>query len=172
MHTWTTSLDDLPLFGDSTSNQALLLSPPIAPAPISDTPTFPNYTLPVANLSYPDFGTSEPKNVTLVVAPTSSSSIFTSLPRTGCALRAVAANGVQQLGLKQSDGLWLKDGNGWRWQWVISGLNPQTNYTVFAVTNETYVSGPINFVTKSGTLSRANVLLTSSTSVQRPSPAL
>lgn len=54
-----------------------------------------------------------------------------------------------------ADGLWLKDEAGWRWQWLISGLQPQTNYTAYVVQNNTKVSQPINFVTKSGTCRNA-----------------
>ncbi|KAF7799150.1 hypothetical protein EIP86_010381 [Pleurotus ostreatoroseus] len=146
------TLDDidisLPLLGDTTSNQALLFSPPIASAPVPENPSYPNYTLSSANLSYP-VGPSSPLGVTLSIFPTSSSSL-SSLPRTGCALRNSSTEGFVNVGAKESEGLWLKNDDGWRWQWVVNGLQPQTNYTVFAVTNGTHVSGPINFVTKSG----------------------
>ncbi|KAI6000346.1 hypothetical protein F5J12DRAFT_914305 [Pisolithus orientalis] len=42
-----------PLFGDSTTNQAILFSPPFAFMTKSE-PTYPNYTRPLADLSLPD----------------------------------------------------------------------------------------------------------------------
>ena len=148
MHTVTDSLDTLPLLGDTTSNQVLLFSQSTAPPPSQDTPQYPNYTLPAANLSYP-VGPSSPMNVSLFLITTDASSLST-LPRTGCAMRASTADSARNLGASQSQGLWLRDQSGWRWQWLVNGLTPQTNYTVYAIANETYVSGPINFATKSG----------------------
>lgn len=148
LHTLNDSELNLPLLGDTTSNQALLFSPPIASGPSYEAPSYPNYTLPTANSSYPAWPLS-PLNVTLSIIPTTSSTL-SSLPRTGCALRGSTAEGMLDVGVKESDGPWLKNDDGWRWQWVVNGLAPQTNYTVFAITNTTHVSGPINFVTKSG----------------------
>lgn len=148
LHTLNDSVVSLPLLGDTTSNQALLFSPPIASGPSHETPSYPNYTLPAANSSYP-VGPSSPLGVTLSIIPTTSSALST-LPRTGCALRNSTAEGLLNVGAKESEGLWLKDDDGWRWQWMVNGLTPQTNYTIFAITDTTHVSGPINFVTKSG----------------------
>lgn len=64
-------------------------------------------------------------------------------------MRSTTTDDANNLGASQSEGLWLKDQNGWRWQWVVSGLSPETNYTVYSVTDGTHVAGPINFVTKS-----------------------
>ncbi|CDO70669.1 hypothetical protein BN946_scf184761.g6 [Trametes cinnabarina] len=73
------SAPDYPLLGDTTSNQALIFSPPFDPVqPVQ--PSFPNYTLPAANLSFPP-PPSPPTNYTLVFAPTSSSGL-SSIPRT------------------------------------------------------------------------------------------
>lgn len=141
--------NEYPFLGDTTSNQALLFSPAFSrPDPIH--PTYPNYTLPPANLSFPT-GPSSPANWTLIILPTSSSSL-NSFPRTACALSGVRARDVLHVGATQSEGLWLKDENGWRWQWIIDGLTPATNYTVFAMQDSKKVSSPINFVTKSGML--------------------
>ena len=133
-------LEDLPFLGDTTSNQALLFSPSFAPAP-SEQPSWPQYTLPSANLSAPVAPSSS--NFTLLISPTSSN--LAAVPQTGCRLRATQSSGNQQGG-----GSWLLDSNGWRQQWLVDGLSPATNYTVFVIENNTTVSGPINIVTKSG----------------------
>ncbi|KAF7983107.1 hypothetical protein HWV62_24051 [Athelia sp. TMB] len=132
-------LEDLPFLGDTTSNQALLFSPSFAPAP-SEQPSWPQYTLPSANLSAPVAPSSS--NFTLLISPTSSN--LAAVPQTGCRLRTTLSSGNQQGG-----GSWLLDGNGWRQQWLVDGLSPATNYTVFVIENNTTVSGPINIVTKS-----------------------
>ncbi|KAI0942463.1 hypothetical protein AcW1_003091 [Taiwanofungus camphoratus] len=143
-------LDSLPLLGDTTSNQALLFSPPFSPPEVS-TPTYPNYTLPPANLTFPA-APSSPPNFSMFVAPTTSSALA-SLPRTGCAMQAVQQSGFFYEPSAASEGLWLRDTNGWRWQWFINYLMPETNYTVYAVQNETKVAGPINFRTKTASFS-------------------
>ena len=88
--------------------------------------------------------------------PTSTSSL-TSLPRTECAIRAAtqqASSGVTILSRSQSDNLWLRDANGWRWEWFLSGLTPRTNYTAYALQDgQLAASKPVMFVTKSGTCS-------------------
>ncbi|KAI8995212.1 stretch-activated Ca2+-permeable channel component-domain-containing protein [Trametes punicea] len=139
---------DYPFLGDTTSNQALIFSPPFAPVPPVD-PTFPNYTLPPANLTFPS-PPSPPINYTLVFAPTSSKNL-SSLPRTSCALKSTAvANGATLLPPAASEGLWLRDADGWRWQWLVNGLNPRTNYTLFAFRDgELRSSPPAYFLTKS-----------------------
>lgn len=131
-------LDALPLLGDTTSNEALIFSLPFAPAP-PEQPSYPNYTLSRANPSIPNPPTSP--NFTLVLFPTSSSFI----PQTGCRLTATQSSGNQ---LNQT--LWLRDETGWRSQWLVGGLNPATNFTVFVVQDSTKISGPIYFLTKSG----------------------
>ena len=75
-------------------------------------------------------------------------------------MRSATTDGAQTFGTAQSDGLWLKDQNGWRWQWVVTGLSPQTNYTVYSITDSTHVAGPINFVTKSGVFMRFSPVMT------------
>ncbi|CAL1702382.1 unnamed protein product [Somion occarium] len=139
-------MDSYPFLGDTTSNQALLFSPAFGEASTSN-PTYPNYTLPAANLSFPQ-GPSSPPNFTLIIVPTSSSSLA-SVPRTACAMSSVRAADVLHEGPAESEGLWLKDQAGWRWQWLVNGLTPATNYTVYAMQDNSKVSSPINFVTKS-----------------------
>lgn len=139
--------NEYPFLGDTTANQALLFSPAFDP-PETIHPTYPNYTLPPANLSFPT-GPTSPPNYTLIILPTLSSSL-SSVPRTACALSGVRARDVLHQGGAQSEGLWLKDQNGWRWQWLVDGLTPATNYTVLAMQDRKKVSSSINFVTKSG----------------------
>ncbi|KAI0791360.1 stretch-activated Ca2+-permeable channel component-domain-containing protein [Abortiporus biennis] len=141
--------DDYPLLGDSTSNQVLLFSPPFSPFNITQ-PTYPNYTLPPAELSFPQ-GPRSPPNYTLYFTPTSNPTLA-SIPRTSCALRALDGPEDFNEGAAESQGLWLRDTSGWRWQWLVNGLTPLTNYTVFAL-NGSQVSNPINFITKSAAFS-------------------
>ncbi|EMD35802.1 hypothetical protein CERSUDRAFT_115744 [Gelatoporia subvermispora B] len=145
-------LDTLPLFGDTTSNQAFVFSPPFLP-PSYYTPTYPNYTLPPANLTFPP-APSSPPDYTMYIIPTSPSTL--ALPRTGCGLTtaaSIASNNIITQPQDASQGMWLRDSDGWRWQWLVNGLVPQTNYTAYAVQNEANVSGPIFFVTKSASFS-------------------
>jgi calcium channel MID1 len=136
----------LPQLGDTTSNQAILFSRPFSTPPLLQ-PSYPNYTLPPANLSLPAPPDFVP-NFTLILDPTLSSSL-TTIPQTGCRLNNIASAGTT---LNQS--LWLRDGEGegWRMQWLLEGLTPSTNYTAYVVESSTKVSGPIFFVTKSGRL--------------------
>ncbi|KAI0338114.1 hypothetical protein BDW22DRAFT_1409662 [Trametopsis cervina] len=146
-------LDGLPLLGDTTANQALIFSPPLSNANTThiDEPTYPNYILPPANTSLPDGAPALPVDVSVFIAPTSTSDL-PSLPRTGCAIRAATFKDshFKDSERTKDNGLWLRDASGWRWQWLLSGLTPLTNYTTYVIENGTKVSGPINFVTKSG----------------------
>lgn len=140
----------LPLLGDTTSNQVLLFSPSFAPPPHVQ-PSYPNYTLSAANLTFPT-APADPPNYQMFIAPTSSFG-SAGIPRTGCALTTAAGgtgSGMFMVGAQQSEGLWLRDNDGWRWQWLVQGLAPSTNYTAFAVLDSTKVSEAIMFVTKSG----------------------
>ncbi|KZT63560.1 hypothetical protein DAEQUDRAFT_770506 [Daedalea quercina L-15889] len=139
-------LNELPLFSDSTANQLLAFSPPFSSSNISS-PSYPNYTLPAAILTFPPEPQSPPDYSLFIAATTSSA--FVSLPRTGCAFRDSASNIGHYVTPSQSEGLWLRDADGWRWQWFVNGLVPRTNYTVYAVKNETQVTEPIYFATKS-----------------------
>ncbi|KAF9005223.1 stretch-activated Ca2+-permeable channel component-domain-containing protein [Cyathus striatus] len=139
-------LTNLPLFGDSTANQALIFSAPFL-APSLPKPSYPNYTLPGGNLSFPDPPSSSP-NFTIIVQSTASG--IASGHQTGCFLSSqrssLNVNVVNQT-------LWLKDADGWRSQWILGGLSPSTNYTVYVVQDSTKVSGPIYFATKSAAYS-------------------
>jgi hypothetical protein len=132
-----------PFLGDTTSNQAFIFSAPFTPS-VEAKPTYPNYTLPPANLSAPAPPSSSP-NFTLVVAPSSSS--LPSLPQTACMLSAQRSTGTVR-----NQSLWLRDEEGWRSQWLLEGLSPATNYTAYVIQDSRKVSGPMYFVTKSGTV--------------------
>jgi calcium channel MID1 len=131
-----------PLFGDSTNNQAIVFSPVLASAPPLNTPSYPNYTLPSADSSLPSAPGSTP-NVTLIVTQSSNKPLL----RTSCFLNSSA---ISTTGTIVNSSLWLRDpDDGWRTQWLLSGLTPQTNYTAFVIQDTHKVSGPINFLTKS-----------------------
>ena len=136
------TLGEVPLLGDTTANQVLLFSPPYASAPVED-PTYPNYTLPAANASLPSPPTAP--NFTLIISPTSASF---SLSQSACLLSSQSSTGTIA-----SQFPWLRDEQGWRMQWIVEGLSPQTNYTAFVVQDGSKVSGPIYFVTKSASFS-------------------
>ncbi|KAK7472238.1 stretch-activated cation channel mid1 [Stygiomarasmius scandens] len=135
------TLDALPLFGDTTANQALLFSPPFDPPSISD-PTYPNYTLPIPGLDAPSAPSTSP-NFTLVVAETSASTPLTSLQQTACRFSSQRSSGSVV-----NESLWLRDSDGWRTQWILNGLTSQTNYTAYVIQDSVKLSGPIYFTTK------------------------
>ncbi|OBZ71893.1 hypothetical protein A0H81_03524 [Grifola frondosa] len=138
--------DIYPLLGGTASNQALPFSPPFSPITYAS-PTYPNYTLPPANLTFPP-ARSSPPDYSLHIVQTSSSSLST-MPRTACAIRNLRTASATLVSASSSQGLWLHDDDGWLWQWLIGGLTPLTNYTAFAMQDQTKMSRPINFVTKS-----------------------
>jgi len=79
-----------------------------------------------------------------VITPTSSQ-VLTSLPQTACMISSQSSSS----GNIANESLWLRDEQGWRMQWLLEGLSPQTNYTAYVVENNTTLSGPMYFVTKS-----------------------
>ncbi|KIK55700.1 hypothetical protein GYMLUDRAFT_248510 [Collybiopsis luxurians FD-317 M1] len=134
-------LATFPLLGDTTSNQALIFSPPFDPPTLVE-PSYPNYTLPGPSLSPPSPPDSSP-NFTIVIAPTSSQNL-TSLPQTACMISSQSSSGNIA-----NESLWLRDEDGWRTQWIIEGLSPQTNYTAYVSEDGKKLSGPMYFTTKS-----------------------
>ena len=151
------SLSDLPLLGDTTSTQALLFSPPFAPQP-SEVSTYPNYTLPAANISFPDPppASSQP-NASLILSPTSQIQQQSSvnLTKSACAVKA-AAKGISGSwlgtngtgGVNGSTSLVLRDVEGWRSQWIIEGLTANTNYSAWVIQDGGALAGPIYAFTK------------------------
>jgi hypothetical protein len=160
-----------PFLGDTTSNQAIIFSAPFSPS-VQTKPTYPNYTLPPANLSVPTPPASSP-NFTLVVAPSSSSPSLPSLPQTACMLSAQGSTGTVR-----NQSLWLRDEEGWRSQWLLEGLSPATNYTAYVIQDNRKVSGPMYFATKSGMFSVSsassivNLTFIRSFSILRMSPCI
>ncbi|KAK0200410.1 stretch-activated cation channel Mid1 [Desarmillaria ectypa] len=139
-------LTDPPSLGDTTATQAIIFSPVFLET-YSEVPTYPNYSLPPANLSVPTmFSTSN--NFSLIFSETSGSSPLTSIMQTGCALQSQNSTGNI---LDQT--LWLPNEDGWRTQWIIDDLMPATNYTAYVVIDNTTVSGPMYFLTKSESFS-------------------
>lgn len=131
---------DLPVFGDTTSNQAILFSPALQKIKIEQ-PTYPNYILPAPNMTQPDQPTNS-SNVTVIVSSTSSG--LANKPQTGCFLSSQLASATTA-----NESFWARDEH-WRIQWLMGGLTPSTNYTAYVIQNSTKVSGPIFFSTKSG----------------------
>ncbi|KAI0309143.1 stretch-activated Ca2+-permeable channel component-domain-containing protein [Amylostereum chailletii] len=136
-------VDTLPFLGDTTSNVAILYSFPSDPPTVLQ-PTYPNYTLPDADTPFPA-PPPNPQRHTLVLSPTSAA--LANGTQTACAL--LAAVDPKTNGSIAQTQLWLRNEEGWRTEWVVQGLAPQTNYTVYTVQNGVNVSGPIYFSTKS-----------------------
>ncbi|KAN0128026.1 Stretch-activated cation channel Mid1, partial [Lactarius tabidus] len=146
------AVPDLPFFGDSTANEALLFSPPFLPPSPASQPTYPNYTLPEANISLPSAPQNSP-NFTLFLAPLSAG--LTALPQTACSVRAGVTNNAQaaQSAKVVAEQPWLRDDLGWRTEWLVGQLTALTNYSVYAIQDGTRLSGPIYFTTKSASFS-------------------
>ncbi|KAI9436404.1 stretch-activated cation channel Mid1 [Russula earlei] len=145
-------LADLPFFGDSTADQAILFSPAFLPPEPAPEPTFPNYTLPQANtaLPVPPSPSSSP-NLTLFFAPLDTG--LTSLPQTACAIRArgvpTESGNNSQSPRVLAEQPWLRDAEGWRREWLVGPLQPLTNYSVYVIQDGTRLSRPLFFTTKS-----------------------
>lgn len=147
--------DSLPLLGDTTSNQALLFSPPVSSIPVNE-PSYPNYTFPEANLTTPDLPSIFP-NFTLFLGQTDALPSFdlsTNSFSDGTSATACSLQNLQGLSLQNGSAVRetpvLRGSTGWRTQWLVNELQPLTNYTAFVIENGVKVSGPIFFLTKSG----------------------
>ncbi|KAF8207105.1 stretch-activated cation channel Mid1 [Mycena galopus ATCC 62051] len=136
--------DTSALLGDTTSTQAIIFSPPFS-QPDTVVPEYPNYTLPSAIPSIPG-APPGPTNYTLIVSPTSNG--LTSMQQTACALSTQKSTGVVT-----NQSLWLRDADGWRTEWFMTGLTPSTNYTAYVLFDAYRVTMPIFFTTKSSTFS-------------------
>lgn len=131
------------LFGDSTGSQAILFSSPFEDVPITK-PNFPNYTLPSAQAPFSVSQPSSTPQSALILVETGSASGL--LLRSSCALRATSSQGTVT---NQTN--WIRnDVEGWRSKWFVEGLSPGTNYSAFISQDDTKVSGPLYFTTKSG----------------------
>ncbi|KAK1228303.1 stretch-activated cation channel mid1, partial [Marasmius sp. AFHP31] len=131
-------LSSFPLLGDTTSNQAILFSPPFEPQSVEE-PKYPNYTLPISiNVGQP----SSPPNFTLIVSSASQRD------QVGCVLQNFTSAATASMGTVANKTTWLREASeGWREQWLIEGLSPQTNYTAFLVQDGRKISGPAHFLT-------------------------
>ncbi|KAG8814126.1 stretch-activated cation channel mid1 [Serendipita sp. 399] len=153
--------DFTPLFGDSTGTSAVLFSPPLPGTSIPlEEPTFPKYELPDAipvPPSPPSAATST--NNTLLVIPTTSligdDGYFRSnLTSSTCFLESLAVNALNQPVVTNSSLVLVDQEEGWRTRYVVSGLQPQTNYTVYTISttlgqsNVVTLSQPAYFKTK------------------------
>jgi len=129
--------------GDTTSVQALLFSQAFAPYPGSE-PTYPNYTLPDVNSSFPSLPSSIP-NFTLALLTTSSAPF---LFKSACAIQSL--NSSENMVQSQLNTSTISRGEeGFRNQWMVEGLQASTNYTAFVLQDGTKVSQQIFFETKS-----------------------
>ncbi|KAJ8593761.1 hypothetical protein M405DRAFT_575375 [Rhizopogon salebrosus TDB-379] len=137
-------LPSLPLVGDTTNTEALIFSAAFSDAESLHS-SYPNYTLPLANLSTPS-PPSSPPSFSLFIGPTSSG--LASGPQTACGVQS-ASTSVSV----ESNDFWLRGNDGWRSQWLIGGLEPSTNYTAYVVQDQVNLSGPIYFTTKSPSFS-------------------
>lgn len=142
------------LLGDTTSNQVLLFSPLLLPAPQSQ-PTYPNYTFPPARLDPPSLPEFTLPTIDLIVIPTSSSPTLQGLDQSHCAIRAAnvstggLAQGTRNMVVNATTE-WSAIGGieGYRTYWVLGGLLPGTNYTAWYTDGEENISQPIWFRTK------------------------
>lgn len=153
------SLSTPPLLGDTTATQALLFSPPFNP-PTLVPPSYPNFTLPNGNVSFPNVApppASSQPNASLILTPTSQlQQQFNHLTKSACAIQNAAksisgswlgTNGTG--GVNGSTSLALRDTDGWRSQWIVEGLTASTNYSVWVVQDGGALAGPIYAFTKS-----------------------
>lgn len=138
------------LLGDTTATQSLILSPVIAKRN-TPPPTYPDYRI---ASPYP-FNESLPLNGTamrVVVVPTSDSPAARGLGSSLCAVRR-AENRTGGLGRRQGR-RWQQRPEGWRWAFVVGGLEPLVNYTAWVVEDASAVGGrlwqPIMMRTKEG----------------------
>ncbi|KAF8648884.1 hypothetical protein AX16_006159 [Volvariella volvacea WC 439] len=134
-------LADPPIFGDSTSTEAILFSHPVLRLPNETQSSFPNYTLQPAlpSLSIPQ---DTSLNLSLVIAEATSA---IGIPQTACMV--VSLGTPANVFFNQT--LWSRDRSVWRSQYLVDGLSPATNYSVYVVQNDTKISGPLFFATKS-----------------------
>ncbi|EJD38150.1 hypothetical protein AURDEDRAFT_187821 [Auricularia subglabra TFB-10046 SS5] len=163
----------LPLVGDTTATQAIIFSPPFTAAPTPEeqglSTRYPNYTLPhinptpdqlrtPANESLPDF--------TLVLQRTVQAPSRRELHARISAASAAQGACVSRRALRKRQSgegpkfnsfaasvvanftAVLRGIDGWRVQWIIEGLEPGSNYTIY-ILGAGQTAGPVYFTTKS-----------------------
>ena len=155
--------------GDTTPNSALLFSPLLMAFPLPE-PSYPNYSLPRAQMvfdAYPGAG-SQTNLTTLgsrfrpIIVPTGVSPTNDGLDNSLCA--ALSANTSTGYVADPANMLvnattqWMSVGGveGFRTMWVVGGLAPETNYTAWLVDDQGGVTQPMWFSTKEGELCRSS----------------
>ena len=152
-----------PLLGDTTSSSALLFSPLLLSSPHSQ-PSYPNYTLPPAQLSLPEYPstqsnlTSLSTDLSLILIPTTSSPTLEGLDNSICAVQNanVSTGSIAHPSnmLVNATTSWTGVGEeeGFRTMWVVGNLVAETNYTAYIVDEKGGMSSPIWLSTKEGRL--------------------
>lgn len=148
----------------------MLFSPPFLATPFVE-PIFPNYTLPSANLAAPTTPNNAPNN-TIIIVPSAKlvdpqGSALSNLTLSSCYLASLSivsnaagtpttpgAPGTTATATV-STSLALRDqSRGWRTQFLVEGLTPSTEYTMYTVATSSQggvpiLSQPASFKTKS-----------------------
>jgi calcium channel MID1 len=166
IHSITTSQ---PFLGDTTNSTALIFSPLLQDSPHYQ-PTYPNYTLPPAQLVLPSFSSSTDNmvsnatfvgpapNLTLIMVPTGSSPTQDGLDHSLCAIRAANSStgsvaSPSNMIVNRTEPSWVAvDGEeGYRQYWVVGNLVSGSNYTAWAYDEDKQsLSPPIWLATKDG----------------------
>ncbi len=151
---------DLPLLGDTTSTQAIVFSPSWMVLQDRPIQTWPNYTLPAINTSYPlPPQQSIPPSSLLILATPNSLSSFP-LFNSACALRQQAVVAATQAAYNATASSLVRDpAIGWQTEFYIpTGLQPSMNYSVW-ITQGPKIAGPIYILTKSASFSSTCTLV-------------
>jgi calcium channel MID1 len=158
-----------PYLGDTTSQTALIFSPLLQSSPHIQ-PSYPNYTLPPAQLVLPTYSSPQSNffsnsafignypNLTLIMTPTGSSPTNEGLDNSLCAIRSAngSTGGVANLAnmvINQTEPSWMSVGDeeGFRVFWMVGDLVPSRNYTAWIYDeNQRTLSRPIWLATKEG----------------------
>lgn len=147
------------LLGDTTTNQALLFSPVLLAAPQAQ-PTYPNYTLPPAQMDLPGLPEFSLPTFDLVVVPTAASPTNQALDQSLCAIQAAnsSTGSIAQASnmVVNATTTWsaIAGEEGYRTYWVVGGLQPGTNYTAWYTQGDGTLSQPTWFATKQCKLTR------------------
>nr|ODN77362.1 hypothetical protein L203_06303 [Cryptococcus depauperatus CBS 7841] len=150
-----------PTLGDTTSSSALIFSPLLYSSPQTQ-PSYPNYTLPGAQLVIPSasslmsesLNSSLTTDLSLILIPTNSSPTSLGLDNSVCAINAAlnqsSISGVNNTIYQSSEPEWMaiEGREGFRKTWVLEGLQSGTNYTAWLKDGRGVLSRPAWLVTK------------------------
>ncbi|WVQ78119.1 hypothetical protein IAT38_000200 [Cryptococcus sp. DSM 104549] len=157
--------DASPHLGDTTPSSVLLFSPLLAASP-QPQPSYPNYTLPGAQLVFPSFDLSSDSvslnssldtNLTMIVIPTNSSPTAIGLDNSHCAVSALLTANTSLAGenntiLKTDEPGWMtiSGEEGYRHYWVLGGdgFEAGGNYTAWVRDGSGVLSRPAWFAMK------------------------